>query len=195
MKIVIISGSHRKGSESLRVAEYLSSRVQSLKLAESTVLDLYAQPISFDPDVIWSGQDENFNNHEKVLTEADAVVVVSPEWGGVASPMLKNYLIFSKALYHKPGLAVGVSSSRGGAYPIAELRNANKNNHIVWVPEHVIFRNVESLLIASEPADKDDSYIRDRSDYALGVLAQYATAIKQVRESDVLDRETYPNGM
>ena len=63
---------------------------------------------------------------------------------------LKNFfLCFGRnELAHKPGLIVGVSSADGGVYPVAELRMSSyKNSRICYIPEQLIVRNVESVLI------------------------------------------------
>ena len=67
-----------------------------------------------------------------------------PEYGGMATPNSKTFLVFNNGeLFHKPGLIISVSSGTGGAYPISELRSSSyKNSHIMWIPEHIIIRNV-----------------------------------------------------
>ena len=42
---------------------------------------------------------------------------------------------------------------------------------------------------------EDDAYIRERIDYALGVLQAYGHALRQVRESGAVDYRRYPYGM
>jgi hypothetical protein len=93
-------------------------------------------------------------------------------------------------------MAVGVSTSRGGTWPIAELRGSSfKNNHLCWTPEHLVIRNVGNILNETEAVDEDEVYIRGRIDYALGILRGYANALSQVRASGLIDHETYPYGM
>jgi hypothetical protein len=101
-------------------------------------------------------------------------------------------------LAHKPALIVTVSSADGGAYPVAELRMSSyKNNRICYIPEQVIVRNVESVLNENE-ADNNpeaDQYFRSRFEYALGVLKEYAEALRQVRRSGAADLSVFKNGM
>ena len=89
------------------------------------------------------------------LKAADALVVVSPEWGGMATPGVKNFLLNCTAdeIGHKPALIVTVSASRGGSYPVAELRMSGyKNNRVAWLPEHVIVQHAGSNLNAPDGA-------------------------------------------
>lgn len=106
---------------------------------------------------------------------------------------LKNFfLLASDTLSHKPAMIVGVSASRGGRYPIAELRMSSyKNTKIVYVPDHIYVEKCREVLNADEPENKADEYIRDRISYAVGVFQEYQKALSAVRESDKVETEKY----
>ncbi len=79
---------------------------------------------------------------------------------------------------------------------MAELRSSSyKNNRIVYIPDHVIVRNVEEMLTGDEPANERDEGMRKRMRYSLQVLLEYSTALKGVRESGVINVKDYPFGM
>ena len=83
---------------------------------------------------------------------------------------VKNFFLLCSAqeLGHKPGLIVSISSSRNGAYPVAELRMSSfKNNRLLYIPEHLILRDVEKMFNPGEPGLEDDIYYRQRLDYCL----------------------------
>ncbi|MEJ2181187.1 MAG: NADPH-dependent oxidoreductase, partial [Gammaproteobacteria bacterium] len=86
----------------------------------------------------------------------------------------------------------------GGAYPVAELRMSSyKNSRICYIPEHVILRKVEKVL-NDDPADNDersDNYYRERIQWSLNILKQYAVGLKLVRESGATKTEKFNNGM
>ena len=110
----------------------------------------------------------------------------------------KNLFLYCspKDVVHKPGLIVGVSSSRGGSYPIDELRHRSyKNSRICYIPEHLLVREAEKMFVGDTAADKDDEYLRGRADFALRNLLTSATALKPAREGGVLFDKNYPNGM
>lgn len=93
---------------------------------------------------------------------------------------------------HKPPLAVGVSASRGGAYPITQLRSyAYKNSHVCWIPDHLIIRNLD----AERDPFPEGSHESRFALYCLKLLDAYATALKTVRQSGVVDHDEYPYGM
>lgn len=204
MKITIVSGSHRRDGQSLKVAHHIKASLQTEKICDSVfLLSLSDNPVPLWEEAIWDDDPEwraLLDPLSKVLRESDGFVIVAPEYHGMVPAGLKNFfLCFGRnELAHKPGLLVGVSSADGGAYPLAELRMSSyKNSRICYLPEQLIVRNVESVL-NDQPRDNNenaDAYFRDRIQWALRQLQQYAVALKQVRASGVTDMSTYRNGM
>ncbi len=204
MKISIISGSHRQASQSEKVARYVQRTLQEQKLCDdSWLFTLAGNPLPLWDESIWEGNPEWQTRLQPIseqLASSDAFVIVSPEWHGQVPAGLKNFfLMWGKGeLAHKPALIVTVSSADGGAYPVAELRMSSyKNNRICYIPEQVIVRNVESVL-NDQAADNNpdaDQYFRARFAYALGILGEYARAMRQVRASGATDLSKFKNGM
>lgn len=197
LDIVLVSGSSRPDSQSAKVAHFLRQRLIALGKTSaelSQVIDLGTGPLP-----LWPAEDKGtWADYSQRLKSADAVVVIAPEWNGMAGPAIKNFFIYaSKAeLAHKPGLLVGVSSGIGGGSPIAELRSSSyKNCRINYLPEHLIIRQVTKVLNDEQPASDDDSRIRARIDYALDILAQYGEALKPVRANIDLSDPAFTNGM
>ncbi|KYF71632.1 NADPH-dependent FMN reductase [Sorangium cellulosum] len=203
MKLAVISGSHRNGSESGKVARY----VQQQLTASADVTSTYALDLADNPLPLWEPEAPQLSEKwarlwspvSAELTASDAFVIVAPEWGGMVPAGLKNFFLLCTRgeLAHKPALIIAVSAGAGGAYPIAELRMSSyKNSYLCYIPDHVIVRNVRALL--NEPAapqSPDDERIRERLRYALGVLLQYGKALQQVRASGAIDLPRYPFGM
>jgi len=99
---------------------------------------------------------------------------------------------------HKPALIVSVSSSSGGAYPVAELRMSSyKNTRICYIPDHVIVRNVEKVFNTPglDKSNADDFRIKTRLIYSLEVLRVYAESFKSIRKSSSIDLKKYSSGM
>ncbi|MEE9304048.1 MAG: NAD(P)H-dependent oxidoreductase [Thiotrichaceae bacterium] len=206
MKITVINGSqrHAKNSQSLKVAKYISNALIEEQFCQQThLISMTDKPYPLWDESIWDGDQHWKDLLEPVageLESSDGFVVIVPEYHGMAPAALKNFLLMhnKNQIGHKPALLVGVSSSDGGAYSIAEMRmNSSKNNRLCYIPEQLIVRNVESVLNPDE-ADNNadaDSYFKERISFALGVLSQYAVALKQVRESGVTDNAKFSNGM
>lgn len=202
MKIGIISGSHRSPSQSEKVANYLNGRLIEAGV-DTWVYALANNPLPLWDQSIWEGNKvwtERLQPVQKELTECDGFIVISPEWHGQVPSGLKNFfLLFSRAeLGHKPALLTAVSSGDGGAYPIAELRMSSyKNNRICYIPEHLILRNIESILNEdfSENDANSDAYYRERIDWALEILRGYVKALKSMRDTTPINNDKFGNGM
>ena len=201
MKIAIVAGSHRREAESDRVATYLERELTKLGISDSYLLSLSGNPLPLWDEDVWSG-DEKWKSLwqpiSKELVSSDALVVVSPEWSGMAPPGLKNLFLLCGAdvLAHKPGLIVTVSAGAGGSYPVTELRiSSYKNTRLCYIPDHVIVRNVGQMLHGDQPAEEHDQALRGRITYSLRVLVEYAKALRLVRNSGVIDLKAFPYGM
>lgn len=203
MAIAILNGSHRQQSQSLRISRYIADRLprqvpgmtaEIISLAGNP-LPLWDEQASRKPDTppgkIWAGYAEK-------LQAAAGFVIVSPEWAGMVPPGLKNFLLHCSPaeLAHKPALIVAVSASRGGAYPVNELRTSGyKNNKLLYLPEHIIIREAGKMFAGEDPATPEDEYIRNRLDYALAMLSDYAAALAPARARLAARDAAYPNGM
>ncbi len=202
MPIAIISGSHRADSQSRRVANYLAARLKALdKTTTPDIIDLAGNPLPLWDESVWeadSALSQQWQPYAKRLQAADGLVVISPEWAGMAAPGLKNFLLFTSAadVGHKPALIVTVSAARGGAFPVNELRTSGyKNNKLLYIPEHLIVRDVATIFAGPEPSGQDDTYLRERADFALNILLAYSVALGPVRQSGVTAHKKFANGM
>lgn len=197
LNIALVSGSSRHDSQSAKVARYLQKRLIELGYCtaqQSSLIDLGAQPLP-----LWPAENTGpWAEYKEQLSAADALIVIAPEWNGMACPAIKNFFIYAgkTELAHKPGLLVGVSAGVGGAYPISELRASSyKNCRLCYLPEHLIVRHVEQLLNTTEAGNEDDQRIRARIDYALDILNKYALALQPVRASIDISNPAFSNGM
>lgn len=200
--IAVISGSNRRAAESHRVGEIA---VRMLKEAGATADHVSLRDIALPlwdeskgtEDVaadspwrtLWPAVSER-------LKAADGMVVISPEWHGMASPHLKNLLACctDRELAFKPGYLIAVSASVGGAYPIAELRMSGyKNNYAHWLPDHLIIREVKKFR-PGEPEDAAPEWLEQRMRHGLGVLIAYAEAATKLR-AEVVDFSVLRTGM
>ena len=203
MKITIISGSHRENSQSTKVAKYIQKTLENGICDETWLFDLAGNPLPLWDMGVWEGEQKWLDVLTPIreqLASSDAFVVISPEWHGQVPAGLKNFfLLFSKnELGHKPAQIVTVSSGDGGSYPVAELRMSSyKNNRICYVPDHLILRNVESILNDDPEKNNEssDSYFRERIEWSLNILKEYAVALKHVRDSGVTATDKFNNGM
>jgi NAD(P)H-dependent FMN reductase len=193
LRIALIAGSNRSDSQSGRVARYLAERLTDMD-ASTDVIDLAAEPLPLWPEKSENSPWPDFANR---LRAAQAVVVITPEWHGMACPALKNLFLYAgrHELAHKPALLVAVSGGQGGAYPIAEMRASSyKNCRLCYLPEHLIIRQVESVL-GETVGDEVDRRIRARADWSLELLLNYASAMLTLHERHRDPPAEFMNGM
>jgi len=204
MNLIIISASQRKNSQSVKVAQYIAESVTGYEKVTHFELCQYNLPL-------WDGTQEGKSSQQsdwpllnEQINQADAFVMITPEWGGMASPLLKNLLLMcsSQDTAHKPVLLVGLSSGISGVYPIAELRmNAFKNNKLVAIPDHLVIRNVEEILNSDNEAElaERDTQVRHRIGYSLHVLYHYSASLQALRTNlsihPYTNEERYSYGM
>ncbi len=202
MKIGIISGSHRRASQSEKVAGYMQQRLL-VSGVDTWVYTLAGNPLPLWEQEVWDNTDiwdARLTPIRAELSECDGFIIISPEWHGQVPAGLKNFfLLFGKyELGHKPALITAISSGDGGAYPVAELRMSSyKNNRLCYIPEHLILRKVESIL-NENPDDNEhasDAYYRERIDWTLDILQGYTKALISMRANTKIVHDKFGNGM
>nr|MBV6630745.1 NAD(P)H-dependent oxidoreductase [Oceanococcus sp. HetDA_MAG_MS8] len=201
MTIGIIVGSMQAHSNSAKVGRYLADQLQNRGQASLT-LDLGREPLPLWGSMAPAQTRSHSERLEALTTElaaCEGFVVISPEYHGMAPAALKNaFLHFGSTVFaHKPGYLVGVSAGNGGAYPIAELRmSSTKNHRLCYTPEHCIVRHADQVLNGElDPEHQEDARIRNRLNYGLDILLEYAKALTLVRQSGVVDHAQFANGM
>jgi len=199
----IISGSTRPNSQSNKVALYIQKTTNNTyPFVNTTLTDLNNDNIPYWDEDLWNDPtswSDSWSFTSKQLKDSDAFIIVTPEWGGMVPPALKNIfqLCHQNELAHKPALIISVSSGLGGSYPVAELRMSSyKNTKICYIPEHMIIHNAKNVLNNHESSDsKQDAYISKRLIYNVKVLYTYALAFKEMRKDNNLLNTDYQYGM
>ncbi|VAW71696.1 hypothetical protein MNBD_GAMMA12-20 [hydrothermal vent metagenome] len=200
-KYVVISGSTRNNSESSKVArQVIKCLKESDQEQEAELVDLSSAKIPNWSETFWEEEapSAEWTVVSNQLKECLAVVIVAPEWNGMVPPELMNiFLLASKNEFaHKPAMIVGVSSGVGGTYPVAQLRNFGaKNTRLVYMPDHVIVKDVCNVFNEDKAVSEDDKYLRERLLYSTRMLKVYADAFVAIRDSGVYDRASFPYGM
>ncbi|PHM26152.1 NADPH-dependent FMN reductase [Xenorhabdus budapestensis] len=198
MKLTLISGSQRQNSSSQRVARYLQKLSNEYGFTDTNFLELCNVELplhdGYTTDI--SAESHPWQAIAHHLRESDAFIFVSPEWHGMVPPALKNLLLYCSVteLGHKPALLTSVSAGPNGVYPLSELRMTGfKNNHVCFLPDHLIFRQSESLI--SPDLICNDAVFEGRVHYTLKLLKSYAEALKHVREVIGEENKKYHYGM
>ncbi|BFM13178.1 hypothetical protein R50072_33310 [Simiduia litorea] len=192
MKTLIIAASQRQDSQSSRLARIVNQRHFE---GAADVLHMADKPL---PEWDGTGFDrEDVKSVKARVNAADALVILVPEWNGMAPSAIKNFFLWNglAELAHKPALLIAVSASAGGAYVINEMRTSSyKNSRLLYMPEHLIYRNAGELWVSDQPS-KSDSYLSARTEYAVSLLKAYAEAMKPVRKLALESLGEFTNGM
>lgn len=115
MKVVIISGSPRTDSLTKRVALHLLTSLEEKTQHEVDLIDLHQWNLPPIETVFTSVDNtpDAFKSLSKKIFEADAFILVSPEYNGSYSPALKNLLDHFPKQHHKP---FGIVTASPGAF-------------------------------------------------------------------------------
>ena len=200
MKIGIIVGSHRLKSESTKTSKFVDFWLKKKGLL-TYILDLRKNPLPLWDETKWENDGKLtkfFKPYSDKLKECAGFVIIAPEWSGMVPAGLKNFFLYcdKNELAHKPAMIIGISSGRGGHYPVAELRMSSyKNTKICYIPDHVVVAFVEEMLndFDLKNGTDDDQYIKNRIVNSLDILASYSKAFIDIRKTKDLNQ--YPNGM
>ena len=124
MKIEIISGSPRINSVTRRVAFHLQNKIRQSTNHEVGIIDL--KDWSFPPVQKVFVSVEATPNEFKPLAErifnADAFIILTPEYNGSYSPALKNLLDHFPKQHHKPfGIVTASTGPLGGMRAAQQL--------------------------------------------------------------------------
>jgi NAD(P)H-dependent FMN reductase len=202
MQIAIVVGSHRKESQSSRVGAYIASDLARIDPSVTVdTIDLVGNPLPLWDESVWQGDSALsalWKPYRDRMRRADGFVIIAPEWAGMVPPGLKNLLLFAgpKEVGHKPAMIVAVSASRGGSYPVNELRTSGyKNSRLVYIPEHVLIHDVNDMLSGATPASDRDAWLRRRIEFADRILLEYAKALAPIRTSGLTEHADFPYGM
>ena len=117
MKIEIISGSARTGSVTHRLSLYLKNFIKQNTNHDVDIIDMRDWPLP-SIQTVWSSVDKaptEFRPLAERVMNADAYLLVTPEYNGSYSPALKNLLDHFPKRQHKPfAIATASPGAMGG---------------------------------------------------------------------------------
>lgn len=124
MKISILAGSVRKNRQSFALAHYLHQLLENAGI-QSSLIDLLATPLP-----IYGLEDTDQSNVKPIgeqLRQSDAILLVTPEYHGSFSGVLKNALdYYWEEFQQKP---IGVAAASAGK--MAGINASTQLQHVV----------------------------------------------------------------
>lgn len=191
VKVKIIVGSTRQGRFSEKPAKWIFEQIKNVEGVEAEILDLrdYKLPF-FDETLSPLYKKEPYTNPEVAkwtskIAEADAFIVVSPEYNHGYSAVLKNAIDYVGLEWSKKAVGFISYGSVGGARAIAQLRGLTAELQMVAIKNSI---NIFWPMLAEaskEPADAKPSVLdslKDASDAFVQQLLWWARVLKTARE-------------
>jgi len=188
IKLKIISATDRPGANALKVARYLAPKYEELG-AEVSIISLRDYPIK---DVAGGKYGQQINSvdafNEQVL-EADALVLIVPEYNGSYPGILKlfiDYLPYPHGLEKIPICIVGESSGTFGALRAVEQIQAVFGYRNAYIfPERVFIPRVKQNF---DP----ETGIRDefQQELLIDQIRNFYVFTKGVKEKELTGRNT-----
>lgn len=178
-KILVFAGSIRSGAFSGRTAD-VAQKVLAMQGADVTRISLadYPMPI-FDEEIEKeSGIPENVIKLARLLGAHDGLLVVTPEYNGSVSPLLKNAIDWVSIVRHdngqqlKPmaGKAVALCSSSKGHF--AGVRAINHLRAILLRCHMDIVTPECSVPNGASAFDTDGDFVDQKLRHAMELVAQ-----------------------
>jgi NAD(P)H-dependent FMN reductase len=204
MYIAIVIGSHRQASNSAKVSSIVSEiLLQQNPDLQISIIDLGKNPLPIWDEKVWENTPEwttTLKPYRDVLNQTDGLVIITPEYCGMASPALKNFFLFwtGDVVAHKPAMLIGVSTTdHGGSYPMSELRSSSyKNSRILYVPDQVTIRKADALPDqVSEFREEGHMRTLSRLQHGTKILLAYTKALQPMREQTDFQFKEFGNGM
>jgi NAD(P)H-dependent FMN reductase len=125
MKIEIVSGSPRQNSTTHRVALYLQRLLQQRTDYEVGLLEVRRHPLPLLQKV-FASVEETPQEHKELarrIFEADAFIIVTPEYNGSYSPAMQNMFDHFPKQHHKVfGLVTASPGALGGMRAAMQLQ-------------------------------------------------------------------------
>jgi NAD(P)H-dependent FMN reductase len=161
MKVQILLGSIRPNRVTERVAKWVAAETAKLEDVSVEVVDLKDYPLPlFDEDT--SPQYNPDRKPEGVvkrwldkLAEADAFVVVSPEYNRSIPGPMKNAMDYVDFQFAKKPVALVTHGSVGGAYAMADYRVALAQMLAITVPEPTMIIGAAGVVEEDGTLDPD----------------------------------------
>lgn len=188
MNIVIILGSIREGRQSHKVAYHLAQRVAQHLNVEVEMIDLADRNIP-QLNNRWAQQEEpapDLPELSQILHDADGILLVSPEYHGSYTGVLKNTIDhYWKEFQRKPmGVVTTGSGKFGGINASHQMQQLILSLGAYPIPQKLLVPFAKtSFTDAFEPSDEG---MAAQVEKFLAEFLWFTQAIKKAREAEAL---------
>ncbi|MEZ0274475.1 MAG: NADPH-dependent FMN reductase [Roseimicrobium sp.] len=182
MKITLLSGTNRPGSNTRKITAIIAGLYQEIGHPVD-ILDLADLPQEIFLPQSYGHKPASFTPFSEAILQSDGVHIVTPEYNGGMPGVLKYFidmLKFPESFEHRPVAFTGVAAGMWGALrPVEQLQAIFGYRNAYICPERVFLPNVFDLL-SDEGKLADDSLVeRLRSQAA--AFAKFAGQFRAIR--------------
>lgn len=162
MKLQVIIGSTREGRFSDRVAHWVANNAKELEGTEVEVVDLRDYPMPFFDEAISPQYNPNRQPVPEVqkwldkVAEADAYVIVTPEYNRALPAVLKNAIDYLDFQFAKKPVQLVAHGSSGGAQAIATLRITLPGVNAVVMPQAIFLTDRPGEILDEQGKMSED---------------------------------------
>jgi len=162
MKVQVIVGSTRPERQTDKLAKWVANHAGKLEDTEVEIVDLrdYDLPLLDEPISPQYNPERKPNPIAKKwldkLAEADAYVLVTPEYNRSTSAVLKNALDYVDYQLQSKPVALVAHGSSGGGQAVGHLRGIIPGLLTVTIPQAVYFAHRVSEVVSEEGEIADE---------------------------------------
>ena len=173
--IVVIAGTNRAGSNTLKVAKLALRQLQAVG-EEATLIDLAELPAQLFTPTVYGDKPAEFEPFQKAILEA-----VTPEYNGSYPGILKYFidmLRFPESLVDMPAAFIGLASGEwGGLRSVEQLEMVFHYRHAHLFGRRLFLKGISKLL-------DDDGHLLDpeltrRFDELVSGFAGFCRKVRQ----------------
>jgi len=185
----IISGTDRPQSNSLRIAKYLKRRYEEHGL-DPDIIDLQEFPVAAVQGGTYRDRPEEVIAFTGPVLEADALVIVCPEYNGGYPGILKlfiDYLPFPESLNKKPISFLGEATGAFGAMrAVEQLQQVVGYRNAYVYPERVFIPRVHKNF--DDESGIADAFQQKLLEEQIENFIQFVKDLKDGRETSNVKR-------
>lgn len=153
----IISGTNRRGSRSLQVAQLIQRYYKELgeDVEIMDLVDFQCSPLDEAPYP--AELPENLAKWVNKVNLSEGLIVVCPEYNGSYPGILKYFIDhwkYPESFEYRPVCLVGLGGRFGGLRPVEHLQQVFNYRNSYIFPERVFVTNVWQVLVEGELKDE-----------------------------------------
>lgn len=155
VRLAVIVGSTREGRRGVDVADWYVSQIKDRPGVELDLIDLVDHPL---PHRFTFDHDESITSFKTRIDNADAFVVVTPEYNHSFPASLKDAIDYGKSEWRrKPVAFVSYGGVSGGLRAVEHLRGVFAELHAVGIRDTVSFHGPFNGFGDDGPGDPESA--------------------------------------